>query len=1031
MRFLSLHIAPFNQLLVGWLLMTFSYLNAQSLSTLSSLVINDGVVNGPILDNNDEYGVSVVSLGDLDGDGVVDIAVGSEKDDTGGKDRGIVHIHFLNADGTIKNSVTITSSTPNGPSLSNDDKYGISIANMGDLDGDGVIEIIVGAYKKDGGGNQQGAAFLHFLNSDGSIKETLEFSSNSSNGPSLNDKDEYGVSVANIGDLDNNGYNDVAIGARKNDTGGTGKGSVHIHFMYKVNGEIRIQSTVKLSGDTQNGASLSTQDEYGASLANIGDLDGDGVNELAVGADKSDAGGGNKADRGIVYIHFMNSDATIDHTVEISHNSLNGPVLLDKSRYGSAIASIGDLNSDGVNEISVGAFHDNTEGENFGSIFIHFMNTDGSLDSTWLVNNTTTGVALMSNPHDNFGRSISALGDINGDGFIEFAIGEPGDSDLGTKRGAVHIISLNGSIVTSSGIVWDGLTWSGGASIVISGGPSYEEADSSKSMIIQAGDTAFISEQIRVASLQVDSNAVLQVSASQCMTVLGAVNVHENASVILSATTDSTYAQYYGIAMERTTVEMVLNHYDWHQIASPVAATTLADLKTKNSIGVDGSIVYAVDHNVPMGDSSHIRWYETEDYNEGNNIGFGSDSSYSDAFGTWYGGKSTDAFDGKDGYMIFVNATLTQNAPLPLKLKITGTTNDSSRSTSTNIDNYGWTMVSNPYPCTIDWETIEERLGTGTNDNSFDFLPTVSVWNPENQNYATYMADGVGTSGIAANNNGTGVTLSEGSRYIAPFQSFWVQRSDHLGEDMGVSDPKVFKVLPTDRVTCEKPKHFKMSSSEDVLMRLKMTSEDNPYSDELLLRFGSQFKDYYHNSKDAHKLSSSNPEVALISTRMNDKSLVIHSRSMPEENTSIPLWTRAPLGTRLKMEIKDIPFGWSIWLLDLETGEVYPFVDGIFEYVNFSKGNNHKFDLIINKSGKRPNAIGSSVFVKNRGVELMFDYPNNKKEVIVRDVVGRVVYVTSSVNEEKLFIAFDRFPKQNYFIQISSIQSTEMFKVLP
>jgi len=587
------------------------------------------------------------------------------------------------------------------------------------------------------------------------------------------------------------------------------------------------------------------------------------------------------------------------------------------------------------------------------------------------------------------------------------------------------------TLATGSGIVWNGNSWSGGASTSVSGGPSDDPADAVKPMLIMAGDTAKITEDIDVASLEVDSNAILEVTPEFCMIIGGTVTVHDSASVVLTATSDSTYAQYYGEAMANTTAEMMLEHYDWHQIASPVGGTTLADLEAENSAGGEGYIVYAADHVIPWGDTSQIRWYETQDYNGGTNIGYGADSSYSDAFGTWYGGKSTDSLDGRDGYMIFVNATLTQDTPLPLKLKITGTTNDTSRSTSTDVDNYGWTMVSNPYPCAIDWETIEARVGTGTNDTTYDFLPTVSIWEPANQNYATYLADSIGVAGVAANNNGTGVDLSDGARYIAPFQSFWVQRSDHKGEDVGTSDPKMFTVLPTDRVVCEKPKHFKQSQKDYSVMRVKLTSEDNHYTDELLLRFSPMFSDGYSNSKDAHKLSSSNPNVALISTRIGGKSLVIHSRSLPEEKTSIPLWIKALPGVDLSIEITDKPDGWSTWLVEVATGNTFAMENGSFDFVNFDLGNSHRFDLVVKEGLEEPNPISANVFTYDNGVEIEFEYPGVKKEVVVKDILGRVIFSTTIIDEDRIFLPFDTFSKQTFLIHVISNVDSKLYKVIP
>jgi len=97
------------------------------------------------------------------------------------------------------------------------------------------------------------------------------------------------------------------------DEGGTGNtlssGAVYLHFM---NTDGSIQSTLKLDENTANGpdfeSELDATDWYGRSVASIGDLDGDGVLDLAVGAMNDEGGVGNTLESGAVYIHYMNND---------------------------------------------------------------------------------------------------------------------------------------------------------------------------------------------------------------------------------------------------------------------------------------------------------------------------------------------------------------------------------------------------------------------------------------------------------------------------------------------------------------------------------------------------------------------------------------------------------------------------------------------------------------------------------------------------------------------------------------------------
>ena len=201
-------------------------------SVVSTVEINDITESGPVLSDLDYYGASVANIGDLNGGGVQELAVGANGDDAGGSARGAVHIHFMNRNGGVYSTVEINDDTPGGPPLSNGDSYGSSIANIGDLNGDGVQDLAVAAYYDDASGNDRGAVHIHFMNRNGGVYSTVEINDNTSNGPELSDSDRYGRVVANIGDLNGDGVQDLAVGANVDDTGGDARGTVHIHFMY-------------------------------------------------------------------------------------------------------------------------------------------------------------------------------------------------------------------------------------------------------------------------------------------------------------------------------------------------------------------------------------------------------------------------------------------------------------------------------------------------------------------------------------------------------------------------------------------------------------------------------------------------------------------------------------------------------------------------------------------------------------------------------------------------------------------------------
>jgi len=295
----------------------------------STVEIDD--TSGPTISNGDRFGWSVANIGDLDGDGINDIAVGARADDNGGSDRGAVHIMFMNRNGSVDSTVEINSSTTNGPSLGNNDNFGKSVTSMGDLDGDGgtVKALAVGASTDE-------TVHIIFMNTDGSVDSTVEINSSTTNGPTIEDGDQFGWSVVNMGDLDGDGVNDLAVGERADET-------VHIIFM---NTDGSVDSTIEINSSTTNGPSLDNDDHFGESVENIGDLDGNGVNDLAVGEYNDDAGG---EDRGAVHIMFMHESTQPTVTITTSSGDCGDTVSSTTLSYTVTLSeSVSDFTIDDI-----------------------------------------------------------------------------------------------------------------------------------------------------------------------------------------------------------------------------------------------------------------------------------------------------------------------------------------------------------------------------------------------------------------------------------------------------------------------------------------------------------------------------------------------------------------------------------------------------------------------------------------------------------------------------------------------------------
>ena len=117
------------------------------------------------------------------------------------------------------------------PLLDDGDKFGHTVANLGDLDGDGVDDFVIGADQDDDGGPDRGATYILFMSNEGIVKSYQKISSTQGGflGP-LNNGDHFGHGTANLGDLDSDGVTDIAVGAYLDNDGGSDRGAVWILF---------------------------------------------------------------------------------------------------------------------------------------------------------------------------------------------------------------------------------------------------------------------------------------------------------------------------------------------------------------------------------------------------------------------------------------------------------------------------------------------------------------------------------------------------------------------------------------------------------------------------------------------------------------------------------------------------------------------------------------------------------------------------------------------------------------------------------
>jgi hypothetical protein len=395
-----------------------------------------------VLEDNDQFGAAIANIGDLDLDGIIDLAVGAPRDDDGGTDRGAVWILFMNDDGTVDIEQKISNDEGKLSLidvLDDDDQFGSAVAELGDLNGDGILDIAVGAPLDDDGGTDRGAVWILFLNADGTVQFTQKISDSEGFFNSfLEDNDQFGTAIANIGDLNNDLLPEIAVGAIGDDEGGTDRGAVWI-LSLAANGTVNnVQKVSDTSGDFIG--TLQDGDFFGSSIAGIGDLDADGIEDVAVGAIGDDEGG---VDRGAVWVLLMNLDNTVrfEQKISESNGNFNGG-LNDNDHFGSSVAGIGDYNGDGIIDIAVGAAQDNDGGSNRGAVWVMFMESDGEIISKTKISSTSGDFTGTLTDGDLFGIALANIGDLNLDGIIDIVAGAKLDDDGGIDRGALWTLFM-------------------------------------------------------------------------------------------------------------------------------------------------------------------------------------------------------------------------------------------------------------------------------------------------------------------------------------------------------------------------------------------------------------------------------------------------------------------------------------------------------------------------------------------------------------------------------------------------------------
>ena len=361
-----------------------------------------------------------------------------------------MYVVFLETDGSAKDAQKLSMLYGNLNSyytFDAGDAFGVSTAAIGDLDSDGVTELVVGVSGDDHGSTDAGAACVLFLETDGRIKNAQKLSmlyGNLGTFYTIEAVDALGFRLAGPGDVDGDNVEDLAVGAFLDDDGSTDAGAVYVLFL-NTSGIIKdAQKLSMLYGNYNAFYSLDAGDKLGYGLDALGDVDGDGATDMAVSAHNDDDGGSNA---GSVYVLFLETDGIVKNAQKVSmlYGGFSSFYVLEAGDVlGSSINSLGDADGDTIPDVAVGAYHDDDGGSGAGAVYMLFLKSYGNVKTaqklSMLYGNLNTFYTLGAT--DLFAFPIATLGDLDGDGVMDLAIGALGDDDGGSAAGAVYIINL-------------------------------------------------------------------------------------------------------------------------------------------------------------------------------------------------------------------------------------------------------------------------------------------------------------------------------------------------------------------------------------------------------------------------------------------------------------------------------------------------------------------------------------------------------------------------------------------------------------
>jgi len=443
-----------------------------SMLELSDLDGSNGfAINGQVA--GELAGRSVTSSGDFNGDGITDLLIGGPGASPTNTNAGATYVLYGTTSGFASPLELAGIDGTNGFRIDGEKQHdgsGWSVDSAGDFNGDGLSDVVIGAYGADPNGAKSGSTYVVFGSTSTFSNDLLLKDLDGTNGFRINGEaagDFSGRAVSGAGDVNGDGFADVVIGAQYATANGVKSGAAYVVF-----GAASVSSSsMDLSAlDGTNGFKIngvSAGNETGFSVASAGDVNGDGVGDLVIGAPGADPHGNGSGAAYVVFGQSSGFSSSLDLSALDGTNGfrISGEAAHDGS--GFSVASAGDFNGDGFSDLIIGAPYATANGHSYGgAAYVVFGSASGYSSNLNLADlDGSNGFKIDGGAaHDFSGFSVHSAGDLNGDGLTDLVVGAYGADPNGNQSGSSYVIygAMSGSAVTRVGTAADDKIVGGG-----------------------------------------------------------------------------------------------------------------------------------------------------------------------------------------------------------------------------------------------------------------------------------------------------------------------------------------------------------------------------------------------------------------------------------------------------------------------------------------------------------------------------------------------------------------------------------------